>query len=662
MNIARWLIVFTLLAVARGAVATDRGELQNEQVTWRWRSTGSRLVSILASRQSGTELPLTGPVFQVALSDGRILSSSDFKWSATPRVVALRAEPDSPVRARQFAGRQLVLQMVNDSAHLGATWTASLRKGSSYLRESLTLRAIGQDVYIKEITLFDEQVPGAAVCGQVDGSPVVAREWFLGYEHPMAHNSVGADQRVRCRLGRNAVLKAGEELTQSVMLGRAPLGQTRRAFLDYLERERAHPYRPFFHYNSWFDIAWDKRKFNETECLDVIEQFGRQLVRARSVRMDSFLFDDGWDDSRTLWKFHAGFPQGFSRVREAAARYRSGIGVWISPFGGYDEARRQRLEYAGQHGYETNASGFSLAGPKYFGLFHEICLEMVRKYGVNQFKFDGLAAGAKASENGLTRDGDAMLRLVSDLRAASPNLYINQTVGTWPSPFWLLSVDSTWRGGDDHAFIGAGTPCQQWLTYRDAQVYQNVAKVAPLYPLNSLMLHGVIYATNASRLAQLSEGDFADQVWSFFGSGTQLQEMYLSPGLMNARNWDDLAAAATWARRNADVLVDTHWIGGDPAQGDVYGWASWTQRKGIVVLRNPRAEPATVNADLAAWFELPAGAPGQFQLSQPSNHSTPRAPTHWSAGSPLEIPLQPFEVLVLEAQPAARAIKTSTSR
>jgi hypothetical protein len=30
----------------------------------------------------------------------------------------------------------------------------------------------------------------------------------------------------------------------------------RRAFLTYLERERAHPYRTFLHYNSWFDIGF----------------------------------------------------------------------------------------------------------------------------------------------------------------------------------------------------------------------------------------------------------------------------------------------------------------------------------------------------------------------------------------------------------------------
>ena len=77
--------------------------------------------------------------------------------------------------------------------------------------------------------------------------------------------------------------------------------------------------------------------------------------------MDSFLFDDGWDDNIRLWKFHGGFPNGFAGLKAAAAKYDAGIGVWISPFGGYDVAKMQRLEYASQFGYETNASGFSLA-------------------------------------------------------------------------------------------------------------------------------------------------------------------------------------------------------------------------------------------------------------------------------------------------------------
>ena len=36
-----------------------------------------------------------------------------------------------------------------------------------------------------------------------------------------------------------------------------------------------------------------------------------ELVRRRGVTMDSFLFDDGWDDPSRLWQFNVGFPDGF---------------------------------------------------------------------------------------------------------------------------------------------------------------------------------------------------------------------------------------------------------------------------------------------------------------------------------------------------------------
>jgi len=544
--------------------------------------------------------------------------------------------------------------------HLIANWKASLREGSTYVQQELTLRASGGDVWIKEIVLFDQQVPGAKTVGVMDGSPVVAGTFFCGYEHPMAQNTVEGDHYVRCRLTRNAALRDGETLVQSFVLGMATPGQMRRGFLAYTERERAHPYRPFLHYNSWFDIAWDKQKFNEAQSLNAIEQFGRQLVQERGVQMDSFLFDDGWDDNKTLWKFHAGFPNGFTPLKAAAANYHAGIGVWLSPFGGYDEARKQRLKYASQFGYETNGSGFSLAGPKYYQLFHGICLQMIQKYGVNQFKFDGLAAGAKANQDGLTRDGDAMLRLVTDLRAAEPNIYINQTTGTWPSPFWLLYVDSTWRGGDDHNFQGKGSWCQQWMTYRDAQIYDNVVKVAPLYPLNALMLHGIIYATNAMHLTTMTDEDFADQAREFFGSGTQLQELYITPGLLNQQNWDNLAEAAAWSRRNADVLVDTHWIGGDPGNGDVYGWASWAPRKGILVLRNPSDNPAAFAADLETLFDLPPGSPEVFQMKSPWKDGRDLPPLEISAHQSHTFNLRPFEIVVLEAKPISGSDHSAT--
>ena len=70
----------------------------------------------------------------------------------------------------------------------------------------------------------------------------------------------------------------------------------------------------------------------------------------------------------------------------------------------------------------------------------------------------------------------------------------------------------------------------------------------------------------------------------FFADGTQLQELYITPAMLTPKMWDALAEAANWSRANADVLVDTHWIGGDPNRGEVYGYASWSPRKGIVAL------------------------------------------------------------------------------
>ncbi len=650
-----------IFGIAVGHAAAPAGTLENGEIAWHWQVAGRVLRSErMDDKHSGGSFALGGECFQLLLGDGRVLKASDFELLKNPVVELIPPNPKSSILAEHSSGKQLVAKFAHRSQKVTADWRVILHDDASYLREELSLHAERDDVVVKQIVLFEQPVPEARTLGSVDGSPVVAGNFFLGYEHPMSQNLVDANQLVRCSFMRNAVLKKNETLTQSFVLGVVPQGQLRRGFLNYVEHERAHPYRQFLHYNSWFDIAWDKRKFTEAEGLNAIEQFGRELIHKRDVSMQSFLFDDGWDNSHTLWKFHAGFPNGLTRVQEAAARLNASIGLWISPFGGYDLARTQRLEYGSREGFETNASGFSLAGPKYYQRFHDICCEMVEKYKVNMFKFDGLAAGANAGAAGLTRDGDAMLRLIGELRAVKPDIYINQTTGTWPSPFWLLYVDSIWRGGADHDFGGKGSPRQQWITYRDTQTFQNVVKRGPLYPLNSLMLHGIVFATNAAGLQTTEDRDFADEVQSFFGTGTQLQELYVTPSLLNQANWDDLADAAKWARANMDVLVDTHWVGGDPGKGEVYGWASWSPRKGILVLRNPDDKPAQITADVAQVFELPPQAAKVYGAVGLWNKGG-GAPLQLRVGEPHTFTLQPFEVFVTEVKPVPQVSGSTAS-
>jgi hypothetical protein len=168
------------------------------------------------------------------------------------------------------------------------------------------------------------------------------------------------------------------------------------------------------------------------------------------------------------------------------------------------------------------------------------------------------------------------------------------------------------------------------------------------------MLHGLIYARSAKGLSDDPGHDFRDEVRSYFGTGTQLQEMYITPLLLGPQDWDDLAEAARWSRANQEVLKDTHWVGGDPALGEVYGWAAWAPGKGILTLRNPSSKPREFIVDVAKVFELPAEAPKAYTARSPWRSDAGRPAIALVAGKPVTIRLEPFEVLTLEAVPESR--------
>ena len=636
--------------VASGTEDSGRLVMENEVIASTWQLAGGQLKpASVTDKLSGTTIALKGAeCFQVILGDGEIVKASDMKIVGAPTWKTLRANADSPRLAERLGGKRVLLRLASPDAHLEVEWRAVLRDGSNYIRQELTFIAKDEAVEIAEIVLLDLPAPQPRVVGVVDGSPVVAGNLFFAYEHPMSKSTVsgeGDGQRLRCSLLRGSPVKPGERMVQSSVIGVVPEGQLRRGFLHYLERERAHPYRPFLHYNSWFDIAWHTRKMTEKECLEATEAFGQELVRKRGVKLDSFVFDDGWDDNTTLWGFNDGFPNGFKRLRDAAAKYDSAVGTWLSPWGGWSTAGNERRKYGREQGFEMDERGFTLAGPKYYARFRDVCLNMMRVSGVNYFKFDGIGARSVGNIEG-------MLRLSNELRNADQEVFLNITNGTWPSPYWLWHSDTTWRAGGDTGAHGKGSKRQQWITYRDSQTYGNVVKRGPLFPLNSIMLHGIVFARRGeAEVIVRNVPELLDEIRSYFGSGTHLQELYITAGMITPEAWDTLAEAAKWSRANADVLVDTHWVGGNAGEGEVYGWASWSKRKGILVLRNPDDAPARIGLDIGAAFELPKGAAQKYSLKSPWKKDAAEAAIAVRAGTEHTFELKPFEVLVFDAMP-----------
>ncbi len=626
---------------ASGFEVNGNLELRNRALNLSWRfGRDPRLV--LTSGWNGTPFKATAQLFTLVIRDGRKLHPSDFRYTTPPHVFSVASEGRLP------KGFAVGAEYLDASSGLKAKWQAILRDGAHYVQTQIELTPTTQDVDLSEVALVDLAAT-AQVAGTVPGSPMVSGNTFFGVEHPMAV-SKAENGRAWGSVVRKLPLKKGLTTTYSAVFGVAAEGQMRRSILRYVERERARAYKPFLHYNSWYDIGYFS-KYTADQCIERINTYGEQLTKKRGVKMSSFLFDDGWDDTSTAWEFHSGFPKGFEPLKVAAAKYGAAPGIWLSPWGGYGPPHDQRVKTAKALGYEVGEEGYALSGPKYYERFHKVCLDLVGKYGINQFKLDGtgspdiLVPGSKFGS-----DFDAAIQLIEDLRAAKPGLFINLTTGTWPSPFWTRYADSIWRGGEDHSFAGVGSWRQKWITYRDGDVFEGIVKQGPYYPLNSLMLHGMIYAQNAQHLKDDPSGDFREEVRDYFGTGTQLQEMYVTPSLLTPANWDDLAESAKWNASNAETLVDTHWVGGDPRKLQVYGYASWSPKKGILVLRNPSDKVQSFDVDVTQVFELPSSVKGSFLASSPYQSDRGVEPIRMTPGRVQTLELKPFQVLVLEAK------------
>jgi hypothetical protein len=631
-------------------ISESRLSLANQALRVEWTTNDGKVKFAGFEDLLGLQnLALPNELFVVRLKDGSEIRASEMSVRSQPAIETLAANPSASRASDRVPGKKITV-ILQASPRLTVTWNGVLRDGSNYLRQEVTLRAVGDDVPISEVRLIAWNLPEVKVVGTVAGSPVVAGGVFAGFENPLSKCTVSGDLAT-CALARELPLLAGHEVTYSSVIGVTPKGQLRRGFLNYVERERAHPYRTFLHYNTWYDLGYSNQ-YDQAGVLDRLRAFGTELHQKRGVTLDSFLFDDGWDDPKTLWSFHSGFPDGLTPFAQEAAKYGVAPGIWMSPWGGYGKPHQERIKYGKEQGFETNKEGFELSGPKYYSRFRDVCLNMIRQYGVNQFKFDGTGnVNEVIPGSQFDSDFDAAINLIQDLRATKPDIYINLTTGTHPSPFWLRYADSIWRGGEDHDFAGVGTWRQKWITYRDSDTYEHIVRLGPLYPLNSLMLHGMIYAQHAKNLATDPDNDFTAEVHDYFGTGTQLQEMYITPSLLSRENWDTLAEAARWSRQNADVLRDTHWIGGNPAKLEVYGWASWSPKKAILVLRNPSDRGQEFSLDVGQAFEIPAGAATQFQAKSPWQKDRSTQPIQLTAGAAKRFALAPFEVLTLEAIP-----------
>ena len=431
---------------------------------------------------------------------------------------------------------------------------------------------------------------------------------------------------------RQTTLATDKKWSVSAVVGVVAPGQARRSFLAYSERERAVPWRAVPAYISWYEVNIDRNNaapgrehidnMTEEECLPILREWKTQLFDKYGVAPYAFVWDDGWD-TYGEWQFHSGFPQGFTNMDEIGRSMGAGQGAWLGPVGGYGTSGGYRKNYWNS----TKTGGMQLSNPLYYDVFVNAVTGLLRDkgYDFRFFKFDGISAqfssvgpdaGATGNEN-----AEAIIMAEQVLRGIKEDVFLNTTVGTWASPFWFQFTDAVWRQEKDYGEIGNNrNDRENWITYRDRLVYQNFVQNSPICPINTLMTHGFIF-TNFSEPASTSRDWDAvvRELRCAFVCGSGMVELYndyeLTNNLVNPHTgekgalWREIADCMAWQLKNADVLPDAHWVGGNPwtgAKAEVYGWAAWNGEKATLALRNGANEAQTYKFTLREALDIPA--------------------------------------------------------
>ena len=458
---------------------------------------------------------------------------------------------------------------------------------------------------------------------------------------------------IQGRWSRNTTLAAGETWKVAAVVGliaqdgteaNADIHSTqkRRSFLAYSERERAVPWRAMPMYLTWYELQINRNNADPgrehldntkvDDVLDVLSHWKTYFYDRYGVSPEIFIIDDGWDKYGE-WTFHESFPNEMRDMSKLAKEMGAGIGAWLGPVGGYGASGNHRRAYWSDKG------GMQLSNPRYYKAFKDAAFNLVCNQdgteGYQQgsdnyvfFKFDGISGqfssvGPDGGDTG-NENAEGIIRLEQYVREElREDIFFNTSVGTWASPFWYQITDATWRQENDHGRVGDNSINREnWITYRDELVYRNYVTASPICPINTLMTHGFIFTKFGPPAGDSREYiPVRNELRAAFLCGSGMVELYNDYDLMDAVNggalWADLAECIAWQKRNADVLPDAHWVGGNPWTGskaEVYGWAAWNGTKSSLALRNGANAEQTYKFTLRKALNIPANVKGSIIL------------------------------------------------
>lgn len=526
------------------------------------------------------------------------------------------------------------------------------------------------------------------------GQPYYVGSMYWGCEFPQAENKV-RDKKgfIRYHYGKNLVVEndksdgqfhnynnynnangqSGKMITWDAVVGAARSTDYQVVQSDFYEYIETIATKTGFRqqFNSWYDNMKDITDSNIQESFNEIEKgFTQYGVNP----LDSYVVDDGWTNYSSFWDFDRSankFPNELYNSSSQVNKMGSNFGLWLGPRGGYG-TERQIANYIANNNLgsrnESSGNDINISDGRYLDkLVNDIFVNYQNKFDINYWKLDGMllepstnSANAHTTTDKLCTISETYERwtdMFETMRKNRPDLWINMTSYANPSPWHVQWVNSVWMqntGDTGYSNKFNSSHEEQMLTFRDGDYYEFFTNNQWQLPNKYFYNHDPVYAKTAhnvpggpGRQIEYTTDELRNHLYMLGTRGTAFWEYYYSPSMFDDEKWQVNAEAANWIEDNFDILQKSKMFGGNPENGDVYGYSCWNGNQGIVSIRNPKNVEQTYTLKLDEKVGVSSGVKNVYGKVVVGDQSrqTNDAVSH---NTELTYTLKPKEVLIVQ--------------
>lgn len=501
------------------------------------------------------------------------------------------------------------------------------------------------------------------------GQPFYVDSLFFGCEFPATKNGIfhGRGQ-VLYYLGKSA---ESALVCPATIMGGAKSNSIldlKSALFKYIDSISVpSPFR--VQYNTWYDKMLNINTDFVQKAFYSMEHY---LSSYGIHPLDAYVMDDGWNNySGDFWSINTKkFPNGLLNTSQTAKSLGGEFGLWLGARGGYNFNRKfaKKIENNGNGYYNSEADDICVASKKYLDKLEDFFVKTTKENDVSYWKLDGFClypclnsshdhiTGGEHNMYVVTEMWQRFIEIFKAIRSVrkkqGKEMWINMTCYAFPSPWWLQYVNSIWLQNSKDIGFSKNYPKDEQaqvdaeITYRDSVYYDFLCKRALQFPVANIYNHEPIYGNEAN--LDYTDDEFEKFLFWNACRGQALNELYISASMMNEEKWHSLAKVLAWQRLNHHILKNAMLLGGNPADNNIYCYASWTESgEGVIALRNPTNESAALTLTLNKLMGVPESLKDVHRYNV-YNLAGKESDEHYNYGDKINMTLKPFEVKILQ--------------